>query len=236
MSVTEIAIKRPLLIIVIFFTLILFGVISYNSLNYNLLPKFEANVISVSTVYRGASADEVQSSITKPIEDAISSVEGIDHINSSSMEGVSVVIIQLKDGISTINAQLDAERRINKMKSSLPEDVDDPVVNRFNSEELPVLRLSASAKVSPTELYDMVDQQIKPLLSNVPGVGAINLIGGNQREIKVEFDNDKLTSYHLTASQISSMIAASNVSYPAGNVENDRSRYSLRLDEKFILH
>jgi HAE1 family hydrophobic/amphiphilic exporter-1 len=233
MSVTEIAIKRPLLILVIFFTLILFGFISYNSLNYNLLPKFEANVLSVSTVYRGASADEVQSSITKPIEDAISSVEGIDHINSSSMEGVSVIVIQLKDGISTINAQLDAERKINKIKASLPDDVDDPVVNRFNSEELPVLRLSASAKASPTELYDMVDQQIKPILSNVTGVGSINLIGGNQREIKVEFNNDKLTTYNLTASQISSMIAGSNVSYPAGNIENNRSRYSLRLDEKF---
>lgn len=233
MSVTEIAVKRPLLIIVIFFTLILFGFISYQSLNYNLLPKFEANVLSVSTVYRGASADEVQSSITKPIEDAVSSVEGIDHINSNSMEGVSVVIIQLKDGISTVTAQLDMERKINQMKASLPEEVDDPVVNRFNSEELPVLRLSASANASPTELYDMVDQQIKPLLSNVPGVGAINLIGGNQREIKVEFDNDKMASYGITSSQINQQIAASNVSYPAGSVENDSRRFTLRLDEKF---
>lgn len=233
MSVTELAIKRPLLIIVIFFTLILFGFISYNSLNYNLLPKFEANVISVATQYRGASSDEVQSSITKPIEDAISSVEGIDHINSSSMEGVSIIVIQLKDGTNTKNAQLDAERKINQMKSTLPDDVDDPVVNRFNSDELPVLRLSASAKVSPTELYELVDQQIKPLLSNVEGVGSVNLIGGNQREIKVDFDNDKLTSYGLTAAQLRNVIASSNISYPVGSVENDKTRYSLRLDEKF---
>src|SRR5215216_6211601 len=102
MSITEIAIKRPLLITVIFVTLILFGFISYNSLNYNLLPKFEANVISVITVYRGASADEVESSITKPVEDAISSIEGVDHITSTSMEGVSSIIIQLKPGINTI--------------------------------------------------------------------------------------------------------------------------------------
>ncbi len=233
MSVTELAIKRPLLIIVIFFTLILFGFISYNSLNYNLLPKFEASVISVVTQYRGASSDEVQSSITKPIEDAISSVEGINHINSSSMEGVSVIVIQLKDGTNTINAQLDAERKINQMKSTLPDDVDDPVVNRFNSEELPVLRFSASANVSPTELYELVDQQIKPLLSNVEGVGAVNLIGGNQREIKVDFDNDKLTSYGITAAQLSHVIAQSNISYPVGSIENDKTRYSLRLDEKF---
>src|SRR6202012_504347 len=107
---------------VIFFTLILFGFISYNSLNYNLLPKFEANVLSVSTTYRGASADEVQSSITKPIEDATSSIEGVDHVNSTSMEGVSVVTIQLKAGVSTMNAQRDAERKINQMRSTLPTD------------------------------------------------------------------------------------------------------------------
>lgn len=234
MSITEISIKRPLLIIVIFFTLILFGFISYKSLNYNLLPKFEANVISVMTTYRGASADEVQSSVTKPVEDAISSIEGVDHINSSSMEGVSVVIVQLKSGISTINAQRDAERKINQVKALLPDDAEDPVVNRFNSEELPVLRLSASANLSPAALYDIVDQQVKPILSNVDGVGSVNLIGGNQREIQVTFDKDKLTAYKISPSQINQAIASTNVSYPAGNVENETGRYSLRLDEKFM--
>jgi HAE1 family hydrophobic/amphiphilic exporter-1 len=233
MSLTEIAIKRPLLILVIFFTLILFGFISYKSLNYNLLPKFEANVLSVSTVYRGASADEVQSSITKPVEDAISSIEGVDHVNSTSREGVSVVIIQLKSGVSTITAQRDAERRINQMKSSLPDDADDPVVNRFNSEELPVLRVSGSANMSPTELYDLMSQQIKPILSNVDGVGNVVLIGGNEREIQVNFDKDKLTAYKLSPGQINQAIANANVSYPAGSVENSEVRFSLRLDEKF---
>lgn len=234
MSITEISIKRPLLIIVIFFTLILFGFISYKNLNYNLLPKFEANVLSVSTTYRGASADEVQSTITKPVEDAISSIEGVDHVNSSSMEGVSVVIIQLKSGISTITAQRDAERKINQMKALLPDDADDPVVNRFNSEELPVLRVSASAKINPTKLYDIIKLQIKPILSNVDGVGSVNLIGGNPREIKVAFDKDKLTTYRISAAQINQAIATSNVSYPAGSVESESGRFSLRLDEKFM--
>lgn len=233
MSITEISIKRPLLILVIFFTLILFGFISYKSLNYNLLPKFEANVLSVSTTYRGASADEVQSSITKPIEDAISSIEGVDHVNSSSMEGVSVVIIQLKSGVSTVTAQRDAERKVNQMKALLPADADDPVVNRFNSEELPVLRISASAKVGPTELYDLVDQQIKPILSNVDGVGSVVLIGGNKREIQVAFDKNKLEAYKISASQVYQVMANTNLSYPAGSVENDQSRFSIRLDEKF---
>ena len=206
---------------------------SFKSLNYNLLPELETNMISVSTVYRGASADEVETSVTKFVEDAVSSIEGVKHIRSNSMEGVSTIIIELKDGTNTVTAQLDAERKINQIRSSLPDDIDDPVVNRVNPEELPVLRLSASADVEPTELYDLVDQQIKPILSNVTGVGSVNLIGGNKREIKVEFDNDKLTSYGMTASQINQIIAASNISYPVGNVDDSELRMSLRLDEKF---
>lgn len=234
MSLTEISIKRPLLIIVFFFTLILFGVLSYINLNYNLLPKFEANVLSVATVYRGASADEVQTSITKPVEDAISSIEGVDHINSTSMEGVSVVIIQLKSGISTLNAQRDAERKLNQMRAVLPDEAEDPVVNRFNSEELPVVRLSASANLSPAALYDIVKQQIKPILSNVSGVGSVNLIGGNEREIQIHFDADKLNAYKISPAQIAQIIASTNISYPAGNIENKSGRFSLRLDEKFM--
>lgn len=233
MSITELSIKRPLLILVIFFTLILFGFMSYKSLNYNLLPKLETNMITVATVYRGASADEVETSVTKFVEDAVSSIEGVKHVRSNSMEGVSTIIIELKDGTNTVTAQLDAERKINQIRSSLPDDIDDPVVNRVNPEELPVLRLSASANVEPTELYDLVDQQIKPVLSNVSGVGSVNLIGGNEREIKVEFDNDKLTAYDMTAGQINQIIAASNISYPVGNVDDSELRMSLRLDEKF---
>lgn len=233
MSITEIAIKRPLLISVIFVTLILFGFISYNSLNYNLLPKFEANVLAVVTTYRGASADEVQSTVTKPVEDAVSSIEGVDKVSSTSREGVSIVTIQLKSGVSTVSAQRDAERKLNQMKATLPDDVDDPLVNRFNSEELPVLRISASANVSTAELYDLVDRQIKPILSNVDGVGSVNLIGGNEREIQIVLDNDKLQAYKLSATQVYQTIAASNVSYPAGNVEDKESRLSIRLDAKF---
>ncbi len=234
MSITEIAIKRPLLITVIFATAILFGIISYSSLNYNLLPKFDANVLAVITVYRGASAEEVQSSITKPIEDAVSSIEGIDKLYSSSSEGVSVITIQLKSNTNTITAQRDAERKINQVKSQLPDNVDDPVVNRFNSEELPVLRISASANVSGPELYDLIDRQIKPILSNVTGVGSINLIGGNEREINIALDNDKLQAYNLSAAQVNQAIATSNVSYPAGNIEDASSKLSLRLDAKFV--
>lgn len=234
MSITEISIKRPLLITVFFVTLILFGFISYKQLNYNLLPKFEANVIMVQTVYRGASSDEIQNVVTKPIEEAISAIEGIDKISSISSEGVSIVTVQLKSGINTLDAQRDAERKINQIKSTLPDDADDPVVNRFNTDEIPVLRISASANMSEPELYDLIDQKIKPVLSNVAGVGTVRLIGGSEREIQVNLDNTKLQAYNISSAQVNQMIANSNSSFPAGSVLSENNRVSIRLDAKLV--
>jgi len=234
MSVTELSIKRPLLITVIFVTLILFGFVSYKQLNYNLLPKFEANVIMVQTMYRGASSDEIQNVVTKPIEEAVSAIEGIDKMSSQSMEGLSLITIQLKSGVNTLDAQRDAERKINQIKSTLPDDADDPVVNRYNTDEIPVLRISASANLSEPALYDLIDQKIKPQIANVAGVGTVRLIGGSEREIQVNLDNDKLQAYSISSAQVNQMIANSNMSYPAGSVLNNDNRTSIRLDAKLV--
>jgi len=197
-----------------------------------LLPKFEAPIISVQTIYKGASSEEVQNNVTKKIEDAVSSIEGVDIISSSSQENVSVVTVQLKQKTNASDAQTDAQRKINNIKNDLPDGVDEPVISKFSSSDIPVLKMSAFGSVGETELYDLVDQTIKPILLNVPGVGQVTLIGGNQREIEVKLDNEKLRAYNLSSAQVSQMIAAGNMSYPAGNLENADNRYTIRLDEK----
>lgn len=233
MSITEIAIKRPLLISVVFLTLIIFGFFGYSLLNYNLLPKFEAPIISIQTIYKGASSEEVQNNVTKKIEDAVSSIEGVDVVSSNSQENVSIVIIQLKQDMNVSVAQADAERKINQVKNDLPDDADDPVISKFSSSEIPVLRLTTFAKIGETELFDLVDQKIKPILSNVEGVGRVRLIGGTQREIEVKLDNEKLQAYNLSTAQVAQMVAISNMSYPAGNIESTDNRFTIRLNEKF---
>lgn len=232
MSITELSIKRPLLITVIFVTLILFGWISYKQLDYNLLPKFEANVVSVQTTYRGASSDEIQNSVTKPVEEAVSTIEGVNSVSATSQEGVSVVTIELKSGFDMNKAQRDAERKINEIKAKLPLNADEPLVRKFSTDEMPILRISATSKLSDPELYDLVDNKIKPLLQNVSGVGQVTLIGGNEREIQVTLDNDKLQGYGVSSNQINQIISNSNTSYPAGSVESNSSRFSIRLDAK----
>jgi HAE1 family hydrophobic/amphiphilic exporter-1 len=232
MSITEIAIKRPLLISVIFVTLIIFGFFGYSLLSYNLLPKFEAPIISIQTIYKGASSEEVQNNVTKKIEDAVSSIEGVDVVSSSSQENVSVVVVQLKDHINSTTAQSDAERKINQILNDLPDGVDNPIISKFSSSEIPVLRLTTFADIGETELYDLVEQTIKPIISNVEGVGQVRLIGGSEREIEVKIDNEKLQAYNLSTAQVTQMIAAGNMSYPAGNIENADNRYTIRLDAK----
>ncbi|GAB3694660.1 efflux RND transporter permease subunit [Spirosoma flavus] len=230
MSITEIAIKRPLLVTTIFTVLILFGFLSYKQLSYNLLPKFEANVISVATTYRGASADEVETNVTKRIEDALSALEGLDRMTATSQEGASIVIIQLKNGVDVTLAQQDAQRKIEQIINLLPDEVDRPILNKFSTDEIPVLRMGVTANLSPTKLYDLIDNDLKPQLSNVAGVGQVNVIGGNQRQIQVNVNSEKLRGYGLSIGQVSQAINVANTSYPAGQVETRESQYSIRFD------
>lgn len=230
MSISEIAVKRPLLVTTIFTVLILFGVLSYQQLSYNLLPKFEANVISVATVYRGASADEVETNVTKRIEDALSALEGLDRMTSTSQEGVSSVIIQLKNGVNTTLAQQDAQRKIEQILNLLPDGADRPILNKFSTDEIPVLRMGVTANMSPTALYDLINNNIKPQLSNVTGVGQVNIIGGNERQIQVNVNTEKLRGYGVSIGQVSQAINSANASYPAGQLETRQSQYSIRFD------
>lgn len=233
MNITEVAIKRPLLITVIFTVLILFGFISYTSLNYNLLPKFEANVISIVTVYPGASPDEVESSVTKKIEEAVSSIEGLDKISSVSQESASIVTIELVSGADVTLAQQDAQRKIDQILSTLPDDAEDPILNKFSSDETPVIRMGVSADMGPTELYDLVDDNIKPQLANVSGVGQVNIIGGSEREIQINVKQDRLTAYSISLTQVAAAIQNANLSFPAGKVETGQNRFSIKFDARF---
>jgi HAE1 family hydrophobic/amphiphilic exporter-1 len=230
MSITELSIKRPLFITVVFTVLILFGVLSYLGLNYELLPKFDAGVVTINTAYPGASPEVVESSVTKPIEDAVSTIEGLDIITSRSMQNVSSVIVQLKNGVDDQVAQQDIERKINQIKADLPDDVNDPLVNRVSSDQWPVISLSVTAAMNDADLYKLVDKDIIPILSNVSGVGEVSLIGGVQRQINIKIDNSKLNSYKIPLTQVYQSLNAGSVSLPAGKVTSNQQEFVIMLD------
>jgi HAE1 family hydrophobic/amphiphilic exporter-1 len=230
MSITEIAIKRPLLLIVIFTVLILFGVQCYLKLNYNLIPKIEVPTVSVSTIYPGASAIEVQTTVTKILEDAFSSVEGLDQINSTSQESVSVIVISFKSGTDVDKAERDVQRKADQVLNDLPDDAERPQVNKVNLEETPVVKAGITANMAPRNLFDLVDNQIKPVLQNVAGVGQVNIIGGDEREIQININQDKLLAYGLSIVQVTQAVNNANLSFPVGSIETKNQQLSIRYD------
>lgn len=230
MSITGIAIKRPLLLIVIFTVLVMFGIQSYLSLNYNLLPKIEVPTVSVSTLYPGASAAEVQTTVTKKLEDAFSSVEGLDQINSTSQESVSIITISFKSGMDIDKAERDVQRKADQALNDLPDDAERPQVNKVNLEETPVIKAGITANMAPRNLYDLMDNQLRPILQNVAGVGQVNFIGGDEREIQININQDKLLLYGLSIAQITQAVNNANLSFPAGSIETQNQQLSIRYD------
>lgn len=230
MSITGIAVKRPLLIVVIFTILALFGAQSYFKLNYNLLPTMEIPTVSVSTIYRGASAAEVETSVTKKLEDAFASVEGLDQINSSSQEGVSQITIQLKSGTDVDEAERSIQRKADQVQKDLPKDLDKPTIQKVNLEELPVIKAGITSNMSPKELYQLVDKQLLPVLQNIDGVGQVNIIGGDNREVQINIDQEKLKFYGLTITQVSNAVNESNQSFPAGQIKTNAEQLSIQYD------
>ena len=233
MSITEISIKRPALVIVVFTVLGILGVLSYQQLNYNLLPDFDSPVMTVVTTYPGAAAGEVETSVTKKVEDALSSLENMDKITSTSQEGVSIVILQLLQSANIDLAVQDAQRKLDAIMSTMPDEVDAPTISKFSTSDLPVMQLGATANMRPTEFYQLLDDRIQPMLAKIEGVGQIRLVGGEQREIQINVDPDRLKAYDLSLSQVTQAIISANQDFPTGKVETTEQQYSLRVAAKF---
>ena len=229
MDLIKLSIKRPSVLIVMLTLLLLGGFYSYKLLNYELIPKFEVNVVTISTIYPGASPSEVESTVTKRIEDAVSALENIKKIQSYSYESLSVVVVQLTNDANVDNTLNEAQRKINAIRANLPTDAKEPSLSKFSLSDLPIVSIGVTSKLSSRELYDLVDKKIQPELSRVPGVAQVNIIGGRKREIRVNIDAKKLEGYGISIGQIQQLIAASNLEIPAGKIKTRKNSTSIRL-------
>lgn len=233
MKIAEISIKRPSIVIVVFTALTLLGIMSYFSLNYELLPKFTPSVVSITTIYPGASPSEVENTVTKKIEDAVASLENIKKLDATSFESLSMVIIELNSGTDVDYALNDAQRKVNAILSELPDDAEAPSLAKFSMDDLPILSLAATGDMDDAAFYDLVDKRIQPVLSRVPGVAQVNLIGGQEREIQVSIDAAKLEGYGLSILQVQQAILTSNLDFPTGSVKTQNQDILVRLAGKY---
>lgn len=233
MNLTEISIKRPSVIIVIFSILMLGGAYCYTTLRYELLPPMEVPTLVVTTNYPGAAPTEVEQSVTKKIEDAVSSLDRVKSVLSQSHEGVSVVMIEFSIGTDLDYKEQEAQRKINNIMNTLPEDVDSPSISTVSPSDQPIVDLMIVSEMGAREMYDLVENELLPQIQQIEGVGETRLLGGQKREIKVNVDKDKLTFYKLSLSQVTQAIEQANLDFPTGKVKDRDDQLTLRLAGKF---
>lgn len=233
MTLTELSIKRPTLIVVIFTVLGILGLFSYRQLQYELLPKMTPPVVTISIRYPGASPGEVETSLTKPVEEAVSAIEKISSITSTSTEGLSVVAIEFSNSANIEKALQDAQRKINEVRDSFPDEAKAPVITRFALDEVPVLRIGATSSLPDTDFYQLLKDDIKPQLASIAGVGQVYLLGGREREIKVNIDLERLQSYSLTIPDVLKEVGKANIDFPTGKIDDSDKQFVVRLAGKF---
>ena len=233
MTLTEIAIKRPSLIIVFFLALSLMGIFGYSQLKYELLPEISIPVISIITVYPGASAKEVENGVTKKIEDAVSTLDKVDGVYSTSQENVSTVVIEFVAGANLDILIQDTQRKVNASLANLPDGAEAPTISKISINDQPVMRLGATGNLATRDFYQLMKDQIKPELSRIPGVGQVDLVGGEEREIKVNLDALRLQSYGLSITEVVQAVRGANLDFPTGNVKDSDAQFTVRLAGKF---
>jgi HAE1 family hydrophobic/amphiphilic exporter-1 len=233
MNLTEISIKRPSLIIVLFSVLTLLGIIGYKNLSYELMPDFNQPVVVIRTVYPGAEPSEVETSVSRKIEDALANLEGVDYLVTKSLPNASVIIANLKYGTDLDKTMQDAQRYIDNIRKDLPDDVLSPVMTKVSPNDLPIMSIIATSNLPATEFYQKMKDEYLPQIQQIKGVAEISILGGQEREIQIRVDQDKLRLYKLSLTQVVEAINRSGLDLPTGQIQTDKEKSSVRLSGKF---
>ena len=232
MNIYKTSVNNPITTIILFVAIMIFGGVSLSRLGIDLFPDIESNSMMVMTTYPGASAEDIENNVTRPIENVLNGVENLKDITSQSKENISVVTLEFEWGYDLDILANDVRDKLD-MLSTLPDGVSQPIIFKFSSDMIPVLMMGVTAKESMPGLYKILDDQIVTPLARVDGVGTVSIAGIPQREIQVYCDPNKLEAYSLSIEQISSAIAAANRNTPAGSFDIGSNAYSLRVDHEF---
>lgn len=227
MRLTQISINRPIGVTMVMCIIMIFGGVSLYKLPVDLMPDITYPTITVSASYSNASPTEIETLITRPIEQAISAVPGVEEINSTSREGSSRVRVSFAWGTDLDAASNDLRDRLDRILNRLPEDVDRPTIRKFDAAAMPILIIGASSDLDPVQMLNLIEEQVKYRVERIPGVAAIDVMGGNQREIQINLDVDRLKALRISPDQIISRLRAENLNLPAGMIES--GNYELRL-------
>jgi HAE1 family hydrophobic/amphiphilic exporter-1 len=232
-SLANISIKRPTFLTCVILLMLIVGWLSMKKLPVDLFPDINFPIMTVTTVYPGAGPNEIETNVSKVIEDEVSGIAGIKTIRSISKEGVSAVIVEFNLEVDLKYAEQQVRDRVSAAKRKLPSDVKEPSIRRISPSDQPIAVITLQADLPMAKLYDLAEEVIRPKLEQVPQVGLVNVTGGRKREIHVNLDRKKLKDYELTASMISQRIESSGQNIPVGKKERGETEVSLRTIGEF---
>jgi len=234
MKLTQVSIQRPAFITMVFTALAVLGIFSYSQMGVDLLPKMDWPMVSVVTVYPGAGPKEIETTVSKPIEEALASLNGLKHLRSFSNEGVSVVLAEFSFTTDVETATNEVQRKIDGVRADLPKEIYTPTVTKSDINDFPIVRIALSSEVlDARELYQLADENIAERLEQLPGVSSIEIVGGQEREIRIEVDNDRLRAYNLSITHVSQALQRENLDFPTGKINSPTSQYIVRVAGKF---
>jgi len=228
MWLTTLSVRRPLTITMVILGMIVLGWRAYGLLKVDRFPKVDFPIVTVVTTFPGASPEDVESLIVKPVEDAVAGIAGIDQLTARAVEGAGTVIIQFKQGVNGAQAATDVERQIGTIRNRLPTDADDPLVIKADFNAIPVLQLVLRGPQTQDELYRIANDDLKARIQSVQGVASVGISGGRKQEVQINVDPDRLAAYGLSLAAVQQVLQANNLNSPAGSIETGRSKTSIR--------
>jgi len=233
MSLYSSAVKRPVTTILVFVAVIIIGLFSLAKLPIGLIPDIDTNTIMVMTTYQGASAQDIEQNVTRPLENTLNSVEHLKHISSNSKENISIITLEFEYGYNIDALTNNVRDKLDMVTSLLPDDAKTPVLFKFSSDMIPIVMLSAQANESLPGLYKILDEDVANSLARVDGVGSVSVVGAPKREIHVYLDPARLEAYHLSVEAVASLIGAENRNIPGGTFDIGSNTYALRVQGEY---
>lgn len=233
MSIYKTAVNKPVTTALVFIAFAIFGVFSFMKTSIAQYPDFDANVIMVMSSYPGASAADVETNLTKVLENGLNGVSNLKDLTSRSKENISILILEFNYGVDIEEATNDVRDKLDMINSSLPDQATTPVIFKFSADDMPILILSATAEESLPGLDKILDDKVSTPLARVKGVGTVSVTGAPTREIQVYCDPNKLQAYGLSIATVSGIISSENRNVPSGNIDIGSESYSLRIQKEF---
>lgn len=227
------SVRKPVFTTMLVLVFLVLGAFSYRRLKVDLFPEVSFPFVTVTTLYPGAGPEEVETQITEKIEDEVIAIANVRRVQSVSRENVSLIFIEFELGTKVDFAAIEVKDKVDAIRFRLPRNAEDPSVLKFDIGAIPVLDLALTGTLPLEELFRLADTKVKEAFARVPGVSSVTVIGGKEREIHVELDNQQLKGYGLTLMDVYQTIATSNLSVPAGRITRGDSEYSIRLLGEF---